>query len=96
MTERRELIKLLDFSEAKFCDGCRECPERRGHSLETLADLLIEKGYREEAKGAEEIFEELLTFIIDYTFMSIGDVAKIYRKVIEMKKAYREKRNEET
>ena len=42
-------------------------------------------------KVAEEIFEELLTFIIDYTFMSIGDVAKIYKKVIEMKKTYREK-----
>ena len=92
MSERRDLIKTIDFSEAKFCDGCRVCPEERGRSLEALADLLIEKGYRSEAKVAEEIFEELLTFIIDYTFMSIGDVAKIYRKVIEMKKVYREKR----
>ena len=55
-----------------------------------VAEELHNEGYRKESDVAAEIFAEIEDFIIDQCFLTDAGVAKIYKKLVEVKKQYME------
>ena len=91
MTERERLVRLIDQSPAHFCNGCNESPEERAESIEKLADHLLAEDYRKASDVVQEIFSEIETFIIDQCFLTDAGVAKIYKKLVEVRNSYKDK-----
>lgn len=57
---------------------------------EQADQIMRQLGYRKASDFAAEIFAEIEDFIIDQCFLTDVGVAKIYKKLVEVKKQYTE------